>query len=129
MPQPSYPPELAGWCLSFNENLPKEIATHFVDLPVKRYVEIPEFLYSVPDLLNKPNDTFTAYTTSLKLISEQAITPIGVSNYCLDLCKFVKGPNRKNTFLENVEKARRYLQKEEFAGRVEGDVLEVFGNT
>ncbi|CAG8530238.1 16108_t:CDS:1 [Acaulospora colombiana] len=126
MPQPSYPPELADWCLPFNENLPKEIATHFVDLPVKRYDEIAEFLCSVPDLLNKPNDAFTAYTTSLKLISEQAITPIGVYNYCQDLNKFVKGPNRKNTFLENVEKARRYLQKEGFAGRVEGDVLEVF---
>ncbi|CAG8721238.1 11481_t:CDS:2, partial [Funneliformis caledonium] len=95
MPQPSYPPGLADWCLPFDENLPKEIATHFIDLPVKRYDEIPEFLYSVPDLLNKPNDAFTAYTTSLKLISEQVITPIG-------------------------------LQKEGFAGRVEGDVLEVF---
>ncbi|CAG8786870.1 46542_t:CDS:2 [Gigaspora margarita] len=69
MPQPSYPPDLADWCLSFNENLPKEIVAHFVDLP---------------------------------------------------------GPSQKNTFLEDVEKARRYLQKEGFAGRVKGDVLEVF---
>ncbi|CAG8574694.1 6033_t:CDS:2, partial [Funneliformis mosseae] len=107
MPQLSYPPGLADWCLPFDENLPKEIATHFIDLPVKRYDEIPEFLYSVLDLLNKLNDTFTAYITSLKLISEQ-------------------GPNRKNIFFENVEKARRYLQKEGFARRVEGDVLKVF---
>ncbi|KAF0475967.1 hypothetical protein F8M41_024480 [Gigaspora margarita] len=69
MPQPSYPPDLADWCLPFNENLPKEIAAHFVDLP---------------------------------------------------------GPSQKNTFLEDVEKARRYLQKEGLAGRVKGDVLEVF---
>ncbi|CAI2184048.1 6230_t:CDS:2, partial [Funneliformis geosporum] len=76
MLQPSYPLELADWCLLFDENLPKEIATHFIDLPVKRYDEIPEFLYSILDLLNKLNDAFTAYTTSLNLISEQVITPI-----------------------------------------------------
>ncbi|CAG8544188.1 10635_t:CDS:2 [Funneliformis mosseae] len=126
MPQPSYPLGLADWCLPFDKNLPKEITTHFINLPVKRYDEIPEFLYSVPDLLNKLNDAFTAYTTSFKLISEQVIMPIGVCNYCQELSKFVKGPNRKNTFLENVEKAQRYLQKEGFAGRVEGNVLEVF---
>ncbi|CAG8780878.1 9295_t:CDS:2, partial [Acaulospora colombiana] len=40
------------------------------------------------DLLNKPNDAFMAYTTSFKLISVQAITPIGVYNYCQDLSKF-----------------------------------------
>ncbi|CAG8514404.1 10040_t:CDS:2 [Ambispora leptoticha] len=116
----------ADWCLPFNKNLPKEIATHFVDLSVKWYNKIAEFLCSIPDLLNKSNDVFMAYITSLKLISEQAITLIGVYNYCQDLNKFVKGSNQKNTFFENVKKARRYLQKEEFARRVKDDVLEVF---
>ncbi|RIB13493.1 hypothetical protein C2G38_2040932 [Gigaspora rosea] len=123
IPQPSFPPELADWCLPFNENLPKEIDPYFVDLLVKQYDEIPEFLRSVPDLLSKPNDAFMAYTTSLKLIS---ITPVGVYNYCQDLIKFVRGPSKKNNFLENVKTARRYLRKEGFAGRVEGDVLKVF---
>ena len=82
MPQPGYPSEVATWCLSLNENLPKEIATHFVDLPVNQYAEIPNFLLSVPDLHHKPTESFVAYITSLKAISELRIA----------LSKFESGP-------------------------------------